>query len=205
VAATVGAGPRLTRLARFGLALAALPAPALAAAQARPAPAGIELGLSVGRFPAWTATFYGDAGVGDRSFEATTLTGASLAVFPVRQLGVRAAVETTGLRFYSEDSGFDLWRLGVEVRPAAIGPVTAFAGAGIGGLSHTYGIGFRLWNVGAGAQVKLIGAFSFLCTADLVWLSEPSAGSSVIARTEVDLDPIAWRCGVGWRIVRFGR
>jgi hypothetical protein len=193
------------RPARLGLALVACLAPALAAAQARPAPAGIELGLSLGRFPAWTATFSGDFGVGDRSFDAATLAGASLAVFPVRQLGVRAAVETTGLRFYSEDSGFDLWRLGVEVRPAAIGPVTVFANAGIGRLSHTSGIGFRLWNVGGGAQLKLIGAFSFLIAADLVWLSDPNASSPVIQRTEVDLDPIAWRCGLAWRIARFGR
>lgn len=189
----------------LGLALAACLPPAIAAAQSRPAPAGIELALTVGRFPAWTATLVSDAGADDRTFRAATLMGASLAVFPVRQVGVRAAVETTGLRFYSEDSGYDLWRLSVEARPATIGPLTLFAGAGVGRLSHTSGTGFLVWNVGGGALLGLTRAFAVFLAADLLWHSDPRTFGFVIQRTEVDLDPVAWRGGLVWRIVRFGR
>lgn len=206
VAAAVGARAGLMPSAlRLLLALALWMAPGIARAQARPAPPGIELGLTVGRFPSWTATSYSDDGVGDRRFPASGLVGATLAVFPVRQLGIRGAVETTGLRFYSEDSGYDLWRLSLEARPATVGPLALFAGAGVGRLSQTNGISFRLLNVGGGAQLKLFGAFSLFLAADLVWRSDPRTSSSIIQRTEVDLDPLSWRGGLVWRIVRFGR
>jgi len=180
--------------------------PGIARAQARPAPPGIELGVTLGRFPGWTATFYSsDAGVGDRRFPASGVVGATLAVFPVRQLGIRGAVETTGLRFYSEDSGYDLWRLGIETRPATVGPLTLFAGASVGRLAQSNGTSFRLWNVGGGAQLRVVGAFSLFLAADLLWRSEPRTSSTFIQRTEVDLDPVSWRAGLVWRIVRFGR
>jgi hypothetical protein len=209
VAAALRPRPRLNRLpgARWaaGVAVAVLaghPVPGQLQAQSRPASAGIELGLLVGRFPSWRVLQFSDAGVADRTFRTTTVPGATLALFPVRQIGIRATLETSGLRVYSEDDGFDVWRIGLEVRPAAIGPLILFAGASVGRLSHTNGVGFDVWSIGGGAQLRLTGAFSALVAADVLRDSDARTRGTSVQRTEVDLDSVAWRAGLVWRVVR---
>ena len=175
-----------------------------ATSQLPPERGGVELGLSLSWFPEWTVTTHYPDGASEVSqFQRQALWGGTLAVFPVRYIGIRGRFETSGIRYYSEDSGFDIWRLGLEGRFVRFGPATAFAAVEYGKLSQTYGIHMNFWSTGGGFFLRLSDAFVFTLSAELLWCSDAWMQNAMGRQTEIDLEPFGQRLAISWRPLRF--
>jgi hypothetical protein len=173
-------------------------------AQSRFPPAGVELRLTVERFPGFTIDRHFPTGIFPQRHDRMGMLGASLAVFPIRYLGVRASGATTGPSFYSEDISSNRWLLAVEGRGPRLGPVTPVASIGFGRFSNTYGLFFRYWTAGLGARLPLFGPITAAVDAELIRGTSSGIKGSGVLRTVLHLDPLVWRVGLAWRLVRFG-
>lgn len=85
---------------------------------------------------------------------------------------------------------------------AARRPGPRLSSASVGRLSQTNGVGLAVWSIGDGAHLRLTGACSALVAADVLRESDARRRDPSVLRSELALDPVAWRAGLVWRVVR---